>query len=229
MLNISNILDTVLEEIPEESNNQISSDQQQQQHQFQQQHLGQNTPSPNSDIYGSFQCAKFKSGKRCDLCKHMVETSYVKSKYFNTKIRIHGHLAHDIIPLNMHRWFIYSITDEKCGRTYIGSTTDPLKRWRNHKSSCNNGPCTSSGLSKHFTFNGGCPNDPGREKETLVFTLVDYMDVSPEALVRAGHEGGAKCRCSECNRLKDLEDKFILKMGTFYGDYGSLKVSNFNN
>ena len=50
------------------------------------------------------------------------------------------------------------------------------------------------------------------------FTLVDYMDVSPEDLMRAGHGGGAKCRCRECDKLKDLEDKFILRMGTFYGD-----------
>ena len=133
---------------------------------------------------------------------------YVKSKYFNTKIRIHGHLAHDIIPLNMHRWFIYSITDEKCGRTYIGSTTDPLKRWRNHKSCCNNGPCTSSGLSKHFTFKW--PREGKRNFKHIGWLYGCFT-------WRSG-ESGTKCRCSECNRLKDLEDKFILRMGTFYGD-----------
>ena len=99
----------------------------------------------------------------------------------------------------------------------MGSTSNPTARCRNHKSNCNNGPCSSSGLSKHFTFNEGCPNDLGRGKETVNFTLVDYIDVSPEDLAKAGHVGGAKCRCKECDRLKDIEDKFILRMGTFYG------------
>ena len=136
----------------------------------------------------------------------MVETSYVQSNYFNTKIRIHGHLAHDIAPPNMYRWFVYCINDLPCGMTYVGSTSNPTARWRNHKSNCNNGPCSSSGLSKHFTFNERCPNDLEREKETLNFTLVDYIDVSPEDLMKAGHVGGAKCRCKECDRLKDIED-----------------------
>ena len=75
-------------------------------------------------------------------------------------------------------------------------------------------------LSKHFTMRGGCPNDPGRKKETLNFTLVDYIDVTEEELGRVGHEPGAKCRCQACLRLKNVEDKWILKMGTFYGPWG---------
>ena len=67
-------------------------------------------------------------------------------------------------------------------------------------------------------MNGGCPNDAGREKETLQYTLIDFIDVSPEDLVRAGHLKGPQCRCRECARLKDLEDKWILRLGTFYGD-----------
>ena len=73
----------------------------------------------------------------------------------------------------------------------------------------------SSGLAKHF-MNGGCPNDPGREKQNLVFTLVDHMDTSQEELDTAGHIGGTKCKCNICAKLKTLEDKFILKMGSFY-------------
>ena len=68
--------------------------------------------------------------------------------------------------------------------------------------------------------NGGCPNDNGKEKTTLRFTLLDYIDVSPEKLIRVGHLKGPQCRCEECERLKDVEDQWILKMGTFYGDSG---------
>ena len=67
-------------------------------------------------------------------------------------------------------------------------------------------------------MNGGCPNDIGREKEILQYTLIDYMDVSPEDLIRADHVKGLKCRCRECSRVKDLEDQWILRMGTFYGE-----------
>ena len=73
-------------------------------------------------------------------------------------------------------------------------------------------------MSKHFTLGNGCPNDTGREKETLRFTLIDYINVSKENLIKVGHKKGAKCRCSECNRRKALEDSWILRMGTFYGD-----------
>ena len=148
----------------------------------------------------------------------MVEKHYVESRFFNTKLRIHGHLAHDIAPENMHRWFVYMIDDIPCQKAIVGSTTKPTSRWSNHKSSCNNGPSTSTGLSKHFTMNGGCPNDTGRDKETLQYTLIDYIDVSPEDLIRADHVKGPKCRCKECSRLKDLEDQWILRMGTFYGE-----------
>ena len=88
-------------------------------------------------------------------------------------------LAHDVSPENMLRWFVYMIEDVPCQKTIVGSTTKPTAtRWSSHKSSCNNGPSTSTGLSKHFTMNGGCPNDAGREKETLQHTLIDFIDVS---------------------------------------------------
>ena len=87
-------------------------------------------------------------------------------------------------------------------------------------STCNNGPSTSTGISKHFTMHGGCPNDLSREKETLSYTLIDHIDVTKEDLVKAGHVPGPKCRCQECSRLKDLEDQWIVRMGTFYGESG---------
>ena len=65
-------------------------------------------------------------------------------------------------------------------------------------------------------MDNGCPYDPGREKETLNFTLVDHMDTSEEILSAVGHTKGAYCSCSECRKLKILEDKFILKIGSLY-------------
>ena len=69
-------------------------------------------------------------------------------------------------------------------------------------------------LTKHFK--AGCPNDTGRDKATLDFTLLDYIDTTQEKLALANHEPGPKCRCSECEKLKALEDAWILKLGTFY-------------
>ena len=62
----------------------------------------------------------------------------------------------------------------------------------------------------------GCPNDPGREKETLDFTLIDFYNTTQAKLAKAGHEPGPKCRCTECENLKSLEDKWIIRLGTFY-------------
>ena len=65
-------------------------------------------------------------------------------------------------------------------------------------------------------MDGGCPNDEGREKITLEVTLVDYLDTTDEELDAAGHIGGPKCVCAVCDALKQLEDKFILRTGSFY-------------
>ena len=40
----------------------------------------------------------------------------------------------------------------------------------------------------------------------LRWTLVDHIEVTEEQLTNAGHQGEAKCRCSECIRLKTIED-----------------------
>lgn len=65
----------------------------------------------------------------------------------------------------------------------------------------------------------GCPFDTGQAKITLGFNLIDYYDTSEGKLLEAGHVPGPKCRCRECNSLKDLEDledRWILKMGSSY-------------
>ena len=35
----------------------------------------------------------------------------------------------------------------------------------------------------------------------------------------AGHKKGY-CKCSECDKLRKLENKWILRLGTFYGGSG---------
>ena len=54
----------------------------------------------------------------------------------------------------------------------------------------------------------------------LRWTIIDFVDTSADLLERAGHQGGAKCRCTECDRLKKQEDKWICRLGTFYGKNG---------
>ena len=69
---------------------------------------------------GSYHCPAFKSKKKCDVCSHMKETSFVYSRYFNRKFAIHGHNLH--LPAwqqNKLRWFVYCCEDRDCGLVYI--------------------------------------------------------------------------------------------------------------
>ena len=139
--------------------------------------------------------------------------NFVYSTHFRTKHAIRGHLVHQ--PRNQQfkdRWFVYMIHDEHCNKQYVGSTTDMYGRWSSHKSSCNNG-CNKTGLSNHFTH--GCPGDTGRDKMNLTVTLLDYMDVTQEEVQHAGH-GGVGCECGLCGALKNKEDDWIMRLGTFY-------------
>ena len=49
----------------------------------------------------------------------------------------------------------------------------------------------------------------------LTVTLLDSMDVTQEEVQRAGH-GGVGCECHLCNCLKNIEDDWIMRLGTFY-------------
>ena len=74
-------------------------------------------------------------------------------------------------------------------------------------------------LYKHFM--SGCPGNIGDGKlEHLWWTLVDSMGATEERLTTAGHVCGRSCRCSECQRLKEIEDKWICRVGSFYGSSG---------
>ena len=145
----------------------------------------------------------------------MKEKELINSFYYITKFKIHGNLKHDYSPEGKIRWYIYCIEDMPCRKQIVGSTQDPTKRWRNYKSTCNSESSNSTGLASHFM--DGCPFDTGKEKSTLDITLIDYYDTTQENLQKAKHMQGPYCQCKECSNLKHLEDRWILKMGTFYG------------
>ena len=169
---------------------------------------------------GSYYCEKFSGGGNCDTCKHMQrETSFVESMFFNKKFAIHGRLVHIKPSVKPKlRWFIYLMEDLGCRLQYVGSTTDICARWAATKSACNKANSNSTGLYKHFQE--GCPSDSGQEKENIRLTLLDFLDTTVEKLVSAGHISGPQCRCTECNKLKRIEDKWILRLGTFHGGSG---------
>ena len=54
----------------------------------------------------------------------------------------------------------------------------------------------------------------------LTFTILDHIETSTERLRDAGHQDGAGCRRGECQRLKDCEDKWIMRLGSFHAPHG---------
>ena len=103
--------------------------------------------------------------------------------------------------------------------------------WASTKKACLYQNNTNTGLYKHFA--NGCPAHT-RDLSHLRWTLVDYVDTSTDQLNIAGHESGAKCRCSECLKLKQQEDKWVwtieqqlascaLTPATFIDNFGSVR------
>jgi hypothetical protein len=110
------------------------------------------------------------------------------------------------------------LEDLACRLQYLGSTIDICSRWSSTKSACNKGDSNSTGLYKHSME--GCPNDTGAEKAHIRLTLLDYLDTSVEKLQAAEHRIGPQCQCTECGKLLKTENKWILRLGTFYGSSG---------
>ena len=74
-----------------------------------------------------------------------------------------------------------------------------------------------TGLYEHFR--DGCPNADGREKKNIQISLIDFLDTTSDQLRRAGHKKG-NCKCAECDKLRRLENKWIMRLGTFHGGSG---------
>ena len=169
---------------------------------------------------GSYHCQLYKSKGRCDVCSHMVETSTITSPFFNRRFAIHGRNVH--LPASQKKklsWFVYVCQDTACNLIYVGSTVDVCSRWSQTKKACLDANSNNTGLYKHFK--DGCPayTNTGNLSH-LTWTLVDHIDTTEGRLVTAGHQGGAKCRCGECVRLKNTEDKWICRLGAFHGPSG---------
>ena len=84
----------------------------------------------------------------------------------------------------------------------------------------------ATGLYKHFR--DGCPNDTGMDKQTIRISLIDFMDTTPTKLREAGHRKG-NCSCQECDKLRKLELKWILMLGTLCGGSGLNKRNILNS
>ena len=87
----------------------------------------------------------------------------------------------------------------------MGSTVSVTSTLSNTKQRYNKRDSDYTGLYKHFR--DGCPNDDGTNKQTIRISLIDFMDTTPQKLREAGHKKG-NCVCSECDRLRKLENKW---------------------
>ena len=96
-------------------------------------------------------------------------------------------------------------------------------RWANTKSKCialagNPSLTAGTGLERHFQ--NGCSEYNGPRLGSVRVTLLEKMKTSKEKLIAANHKPGAGCRCTECGKLKQMEDKWICRLGTFHGESG---------
>ena len=128
----------------------------------------------------------------------MVETSTVFSHWRKKHFGIHGWNVHQkATEKQTTQWFVYCVAEcLPCQAQYVGSSTNIPAWWKQHKSTANTKKASCSGISKHFS----------------------------EKLTAAGHIPGPQCRCSECARLKSVEDDWILKLGTFFASKSECPV-----
>ena len=63
-------------------------------------------------------------------------------------------------------------------------------------------------------------NQTFRENVNVRVTFLEHYYTSKEAIKEANHKPGPGCVCSECDRLKQLEAKWILRLGSLHGHFG---------
>ena len=155
----------------------------------------------------------------------MVERSEVTSTHFGVKHSIAGNNVHlPATQAKKHQWFVYL---EECVHPqgtfqYVGSTDSMTHRWANTKSKIHSlvaGRSAKAGTGLECHFKAGCQEYDEGLKSVRV-TLLEHMNTTEESLRSSSHQAGPGCRCRQCNKLKDLEDKWICRLGTFHGDFG---------
>ena len=160
------------------------------------------------------------------MCSHIVEKRDVLSSHFKRKHSIAGRNIH--LPASQKlklRWFVYL---EECVHSdkiyqYVGSTNSMTQRWSNTKSvinSLHSNPNILPGTGLEKYFKTGCSEYKGPSLDHVKISLLEHFDTSEEKLWDSIHQAGPGCRCSECNGLKRMEDKWILRMGTYHGETG---------
>ena len=123
------------------------------------------------------------------------------------------------------KWFIYleECTHPEGTFQYVGSTDSMTHRWANSKSkiiSLANGSTTKPGTGLENHFKEGCSQYKGADLSAVRITLLENMIVSEEELRASIHQAGPGCRCNLCEKLKNMEDKWICRLGTFHGTFG---------
>ena len=142
--------------------------------------------------------------------------------------------VHAIAGRNIHlpatrkvklRWFVYL---EECVHPtgiyqYVGSTNSMTQRWSNTKSVINSMQSRDNiqpgtGLENHFKR--GCSQYSGPELSHVRISLLEHLDTTEEKLQQSSHKAGPGCRCNQCEGLKNLEDKWITRLGSYHGHHG---------
>ena len=56
--------------------------------------------------------------------------------------------------------------------------------------------------------------------QNLLVKLEDKQEELKQLLQSSSHRPGPGCVCQECEKLKDLESKWIHRLGTLHGNFG---------
>ena len=155
----------------------------------------------------------------------MIERSEVYSSHFKRKHNIAGHNVHLEATMKPKlTWFVYLMEciHQHGIYQYAGSTCSMTDRWANTKSKCLKGTCEGTGLDKHYK--DGCQN-----ANNIRITLLEQYNTTNEALHAANHKQRPGCICQECEKLKELESKWIHRLGTLHGEYGLNSRSELNS
>ena len=101
---------------------------------------------------------------------------------------------------------------------YVGPTNSGTERWANTKSKCLASNKEGTGLEKHFK--DGCSVIQRPNLDNLKISLLEHYDTTLQLLESANHQPGPGCVCRECNHLKEVESKWIHRLGTLHGQFG---------